>query len=180
MRPSGAGASGWRWRGRQAPDRRPANERPGPPHLRGGGADRIGILGRGLGGFTTSLLATLDEKLAFAIPIIPLASIADIAKNSGRFVGSEQEQALQYEGLESVHRAVSPLARPPRIDGDRMLILAASGDKITPVDHARRLADHFGAPLETFHGGHILQFGRADAFRSAGRLLGRLGLLAGR
>jgi predicted alpha/beta hydrolase family esterase len=61
-----------------------------------------------------------------------------------------------------------------------MLILAASGDKITPVEHARRLADHFGAPLEMFDGGHILQFGRADAFRSVGKLLGRLGLMAGR
>ena len=149
-------------------------------YLRGRGAESIGIMGMSLGGYTTSLMATLDENLAFAIPIIPLASIADIAKTSGRFVGSPQEQALQFEGLESVHRAVSPLARPPKIDRDRMLILAASGDKITPVDHARRLADHFGAPLETFHGGHILQFGRADAFRSAGRLLGKLGLLAGR
>lgn len=149
-------------------------------YLRGRGAESIGIMGMSLGGYTTSLWATLEESLAFAIPIIPLASIADIAKNAGRFVGSPQEQIQQYEGLVSVHRAVSPLARPPKIDRDRMLILAAQGDKITPVDHARRLADHLGAPLELFHGGHILQFGRADAFRSVGRLLGKLGLLAGR
>lgn len=149
-------------------------------YLRGRGAESIGVMGMSLGGYTTSLLATLDEDLAFAIPIIPLASIAEIAKGAGRFVGSPQEQALQFDSLEAVHRAVSPLARPSRIDRDRMLILAASGDKITPVDHARRLADHFGAPLEMFHGGHILQFGRADAFRSVGKLLGRLGLMAGR
>lgn len=149
-------------------------------YLRGRGASSIGLMGMSLGGYTTSLFATLEADLAFAVPIIPLASIADIAKNAGRFVGSPREQALQYEGLDAVHRAISPFARPSRIDGDRMLILAASGDKITPVDHARRLADHFGAPLEMFHGGHILQFGRADAFRSAGRLLGKLGLLVGR
>lgn len=149
-------------------------------YLRGRGAESVGIMGMSLGGYTTSLLATLDESLSFAVPIIPLASIADIAKNAGRFVGSPAEQEMQYAGLESVHRVVSPMARPSRIDKDRVLILAASGDQITPVDHARRLADHFGAPLETFHGGHILQFGRADAFRSVGRLLGKLGLLGGR
>ncbi len=149
-------------------------------YLRERGAESIGIMGMSLGGYTTSLLATLEESLAFAIPIIPLASIADIAKNAGRFTGSPEEQAQQFAGLEAVHRAVSPLARRPRMDGDRVLILAAQGDKITPVDHAQRLAEHFNAPLETFHGGHILQFGRADAFRSVGRLLGRLGLMAGR
>jgi hypothetical protein len=44
------------------------------------------------------------------------------------------------------------------------------------VDHARRLASHFNAPLELMTGGHLLQFGRADAFRAIGRMLGRLGL----
>jgi pimeloyl-ACP methyl ester carboxylesterase len=55
-------------------------------------------------------------------------------------------------------------------------VLGAEGDRITPIAHARRLAEHFGAPLEVFAGGHILQFGRADAFRAAGKLLGRLRL----
>jgi len=126
------------------------------------------------------LLATLDARIAFAVPIIPLASIAEVARASGRFVGTPEEQRLQFEGLDAVHRCVSPLARPSLVSADRMLVLAADGDKITPVEHARKLAEHFGAPLETFHGGHLLQFGRADAFRAAGRLLGRLGLLSRR
>ena len=46
------------------------------------------------------------------------------------------------------------------------------------MHHAQRLADHFGAPLETFVGGHLLQFGRADAFRRVGRLLGELRIIA--
>ena len=149
-------------------------------YLRERGAESVGVMGMSLGGYTTSLLATLDDDLAFAVPIIPLASIPEIARSAGRFVGSPEEQTLQCEALDAVHRAVSPFARTPRIDPDRMLVLAALGDKITPIEHARKLADHFGASLETFHGGHILQFGRADAFRSVGRLLGRLGLLSAR
>jgi dienelactone hydrolase len=148
--------------------------------LRDRGAEAVGMMGMSLGGYTTSLLATLDDTLTFAAPIIPLASIADVARMAGRFVGSPEQQRLQYEGLEAAHRVVSPFARPSRLPADRVLILAASGDKITPVEHARKLADHFGAPLELFHGGHLLQFGRGDAFRAVGRMLGRIGLFVRR
>jgi len=148
--------------------------------LRGRGSEAVGLMGMSLGGYTTSLLATLEENLAFAVPIIPLASIAEIARSTGRFVGTEDEQEKQFEALDAVYRHVSPFSRKSRIATDRVLVLAAEGDRITPVAHARRLAEHFGAPLETFHGGHLLQFGRADAFRAVGRMLGRLGLFSRR
>jgi hypothetical protein len=148
-------------------------------YLLGRGAPHVGAMGMSLGGYTTSLLATVEERLSFAVPMIPLASIAHLARSLGRFTGDAGEQRAQFEGLEAAHRAVSPLARPSRVDGDRMLVLAAEGDRITPIEHARWLAEHFGAPLHVFPGGHILQFGRADAFRAMGRLLGRLGLFGG-
>jgi pimeloyl-ACP methyl ester carboxylesterase len=148
--------------------------------LRARGAPAAGSMGMSLGGYTTSLLATIDEKLDFAVPMIPLASIADLARAGGRFVGDVEQQRLQFEGLEAALRVVSPLARPSRIARDRVLILAAAGDRITPPSHARWLANHFGAPLTTFHGGHLLQFGRAQGFRAAGKMLGRLGLLSSR
>ncbi len=71
---------------------------------------------------------------------------------------------------------VSPLHRTPRIPGERMLVVGARADRITPVVHARRLAHHFGAPLESWHGGHLLQFGRSEKFRRIGRLLDDLAL----
>ncbi len=145
-------------------------------HLLARGAPGFGAMGMSLGGYSTSLLATVEDRLSFAVPMIPLASIAHLARSLGRFTGDAGEQRAQFEGLEAAHRAVSPLARPSRVDPGRVLVLAAEGDRITPIDHARWLADHFGAPLHVFPGGHILQFGRADAFRAVGRMLGRLGL----
>jgi dienelactone hydrolase len=145
-------------------------------HLYARGAPAVGVMGMSLGGYTTSLAATVEERLAFAVPIIPLASLATIAHGMGRLIGTPDQQRVQREGLERAHRVVSPLARPARIDRDRILVLAAEGDRITPVEHARRIADHFGAPLEVYHGGHLLHFWRGDAFRSVGRLMGRLGL----
>ena len=144
------------------------------------GAPAVGVMGMSLGGYTTSLLATVDSSLAFAVPIIPLASIADVARHNDRFVGTPDQKRAQHEALDAVHRAVSPFARPPRIAPERALVVGAAGDQITPVDHAQRLAAHFNAPLEIMAGGHLLQFGRADAFRAIGRMLGRLGLLEGR
>lgn len=145
--------------------------------LRDRGAPAVGVMGMSLGGYTASLLATVVSDLAFAVPIIPLVSIADFARDGGRLVGSDEEQRIQHGALDDAHRVVSPLARPPRLSPDRVLVIAGDGDRITPIAHARRISEHFRAPLETFAGGHILQFGRADAFRAAGRMLGRLGLL---
>ena len=145
-------------------------------HLLDRGAPDVGVMGMSLGGYTTALLATVERRLSFAVPMIPLASLAHMARSLGRFTGSPDEQRAQHEALDAAHRAVSPLARPSLIDPDRVLVAAAEGDRITPIEHARALALHFDAPLHVFHGGHILQFGRGDAFRATGRLLGRLGL----
>lgn len=149
-------------------------------HLRDRGAPTVGVLGMSLGGYTSSLLATVEPGLGFAVPMIPLASIADFARTGGRLVGTGEEQRLQYEAIEAAYRVVSPLARPPAIERERVLVVGAAADRITPIEHARRLATHFDAPLEVFPGGHLLQFGRGEAFRSVGRLLGRLGLLVPR
>lgn len=149
-------------------------------YLESRGSPSVGVMGMSLGGYTAALLATLDPRLAFAVPMIPLASIADFARDGGRLVGTPEQQALQHAALERVHRVVSPLARPSQLSSERVLIVAGEGDRITPMAHARRLAAHFGAPLEVFYGGHILQAGRASAFRAVGRMLRRLGLLASR
>jgi dienelactone hydrolase len=145
-------------------------------HLYDRGAPAVGVMGMSLGGYTTSLVATIDERLSFAVPIIPLASMSAIADSLGRLVGSAEEQRLQQEALERAYRVISPLARPARLASDRILVAAAEADRITPPEHARRLAAHFGAQLEMFPGGHLLQLGRGQAFRAIGRLLGRLGL----
>jgi hypothetical protein len=144
--------------------------------LRARGAPHVGVMGMSLGGYTTSLLATVEEGLAFAVPIIPLASIADFAREQGR-LGRGEEVGAQHAALEEANRIVSPFARPGLVPGERMVVVAARADRITPAAHAERLARHFGARLVEFHGGHLLQFGRSEAFREIGRHLERLGVL---
>lgn len=146
--------------------------------LRGQGNEQVGVMGMSLGGYTTSLAATVEPSLAFAVPVIPLASLADFARDQGRLGATAEEAQREHEALERVYAPVSPLHRPLAIDRERVLVVAAEADRITPIHHARRLATHFDAPLETFVGGHLLQFGRAEGFRRVGRLLGELGVIS--
>ncbi len=140
------------------------------------GHPAVGAIGMSLGGYTTALAATAEPALAFAVPMIPLASLADFARDQGRLGATPEQTMAQHRALERVHRVVSPLHRAPQLASERMLVIGAEADRITPVAHARRLARHFGAPLETWPGGHLLQLGRAEKFRSIGRLLDRLSL----
>lgn len=144
------------------------------------GAPAVGAMGMSLGGYTTALAVTADPGLAFGVPMIPLASIADFAREGGRLIGTDDEQRAQHAALEQAHRPVSPFARPPRVEASRLLILAGQADRITPASHAERLASHLSAPMRVFPGGHLLQFGRGDGFRDVARMLRDLDLLAPR
>jgi pimeloyl-ACP methyl ester carboxylesterase len=145
--------------------------------LSGRGHPDVGVMGMSLGGYSTALAATVMPQLSFAIPVIPLTSIADFAREQGRLGGNEDEEAREHQALEAVYRLVSPLHRTPLVERDRMMIIAAEADRITPISHAERLADHFHVALDTWHGGHLLQFGRSEKFREVGRLLNRLGVI---
>jgi len=138
--------------------------------LRARGAPSVGVMGMSLGGYTVSLLATIEPGLASLAPIIPLASLADFALEQGR-LGTGDEARAQRDALEEANRIVSPFARPSLVPPERVLVVAARRDHITPIAHAERLARHFGAKTVLFEGGHLLQFGRAEAFRAIGRWL---------
>lgn len=145
--------------------------------LRERGAPFVGVMGMSLGGYTASLLATVEE-LDFVVPMIPLASIADFARDRERLVGLPSQRQDQHDALERAYSVVSPMSRPPRTLPTRGLVLAARGDHITPPTHAARLAQHLGARTHTFDGGHVLQLGRGDAFRAVARMLRAEGILA--
>ncbi|HZS41912.1 MAG TPA: hypothetical protein VFF06_34015 [Polyangia bacterium] len=139
----------------------------------------LAMTGMSLGGYTTALYATV-EKLAAAAPMIPVASFPDLLWAHGE--GRPERARAEREGITlamlrdsmAVH---TPLERKPLLDGDRVLVVSAEGDRIAPPEHATRLARHFAAEELRFAGGHVLQLGRGDAFRALARRLGQLGIL---
>jgi pimeloyl-ACP methyl ester carboxylesterase len=134
----------------------------------------LGVMGMSLGGYSAALLATLEAALRFAVLLVPLAAIEEIAYRDGRLLGSPLEQAAQRDALRAAQWPISPLARPSLVPGERMIVLAGEADRVTGLDHAQRLAQHFSAPLSVFHGGHLLQAGREEAFEPVWRLLSKI------
>jgi pimeloyl-ACP methyl ester carboxylesterase len=145
--------------------------------LEGRGATSVGMMGMSLGGYTTALMATVHEGLAFAVPLIPLSSLADFARDQGRLGTGEKAQA-QHAALEAANRVVSPFARPSRIAPERVLVVGAEADRVTPISHAERVAAHLRAPLLRVGGGHLVQTWRAEAFRAVKGMLRNVGVLA--
>jgi pimeloyl-ACP methyl ester carboxylesterase len=134
------------------------------------------MMGMSLGGYTTSLMATLEPELAFAVPLIPLASLADFARDQGR-LGRGPKVGEQHAALEAANFVVSPMARAARLPASRMLVVGAEGDRVTPVAHAERLAAHLGAPLMRVTGGHLVQVWRREAFWAVRGMLEREGIV---
>ncbi len=147
--------------------------------LRARGAPHVGVMGMSLGGYTSSLLATVSSDLDFVMPMIPLASVADIAREQGR-LGTGAQADVQHGALERANWVVSPLARPLKVASQRAIVVAAEHDRITPSAHAQRIATHFGCALVTIPGGHLVQLGRSEAFRALASMLEREGIIAAR
>ncbi len=139
----------------------------------------LAISGMSLGGYTTALFATLEAP-AFVCPMIPVASFPDLFWEYGE--GQPERARAEREGitLDMLRAAMSihtPIARRPKVAPERVLVVAAEGDRISPPSHATRLARHFACEELRFAGGHLLQLGRGDAFRALARKLAEQGLI---
>ncbi len=129
--------------------------------LRRRGHSEVGAWGMSLGGYTASLLATVEPELGFLVPVIPLVCLADYAFEK-RLVSERVRPSLR-----AAHECIAPLDRPPLIEGDRVFVIGARGDRITPISHAEKLSAHFGARLHRWPGSHLLQIGRRKAWEEA-------------
>ncbi len=125
------------------------------------GASAVIGMGMSLGAYSLALWATLDPLDHLAL-FTPASSMATIAHEHGQ-LGVGEVGARLAPLLEAALAPISPLARTPRLDGSRVMVVAGAEDRITPERHAARFAEHFHGELLRIPGGHLLQFGRARA-----------------
>lgn len=128
----------------------------------------IGPVGMSLGAYCSALWASLDP-LDFVIPIVPLASMAElvweIVANKPEFQAIVAA-GISLEALEEVYRLHSPLAFAPATPIENQFIVAGLGDRIVPARQPKLLWDHWKRPkLYWFSGGHVAQFQGEKAFR---------------
>ncbi|MGH7858912.1 MAG: alpha/beta hydrolase family protein, partial [Candidatus Binatia bacterium] len=134
--------------------------------LRHEGAASVGVAGFSLGGYMTALLASVEPELAFAAPIIPVASFADLLwERAGRRGEHEAARAagMSLELFRKLFAPHCPLDHRPQVERERRLVIAGEGDRIAPPGHARALAAHWRTEVEWFPGGHLAQLGRRAA-----------------
>ena len=140
----------------------------------------VGVMGMSLGGYTTALWTTVDDRLAFAVPWIPAVDMADLMWRHGEDSPARRravKAGVSADLLREVFSVHMPTGRPTLLSPARRMIVAGRGDLITPPDQAERLWKHWDeCAIHWFPGGHLAQVGRADALRAVRRHLDTLDL----
>lgn len=118
----------------------------------------VGLYGVSLGGYTSALVASLEEGLSAVIAGIPVTDLPDLYRRHS--TPAVRRRALDAGALgpraDAVHSVVSPLVLPPLVARDRRYIFAGVGDRMSTAGQARRLWEHWQRPsIEWYPGGHI-------------------------
>ena len=128
--------------------------------LRARGAKRVGAYGISLGAYTAALLATV-EPLDFVLTGIPLCDVPELYVGHCPTSMRAHAEATGLVGPEmrELFTLVSPLAGPPLVPHEHRYLFAATGDRIVPPVHARRLWEHWERPtIRWYSGGHVSFF----------------------
>jgi pimeloyl-ACP methyl ester carboxylesterase len=145
-------------------------------YLEGRGVTKVGVTGISLGGYTSSLLAAVEDRLQFAIPNVPVVSLADLVlewfplnvpiKSLLKLSGTSVREARH---MLAVH---SPLTYRPLLPKERLMVIAGAGDRLAPPKHARLLWDHWDRPhIHWFPGNHLLHLDQGKYLKEIARFL---------
>jgi hypothetical protein len=145
-------------------------------HLQDEGVEQIGLTGLSLGGYTTALLAAVDDRLAVAIPNAPVIDLPMLLREwfpAGQLLGLVHK--LNGVPIEELERAVavhSPLNYDPVIAHERLMIIGGLGDRLAPPAQSEALWEHWGQPrLHWYPGNHTLHVNRGAYLKEMGRFM---------
>src|SRR5690606_24341643 len=92
--------------------------------LRAEGAGRIGLVGLSLGGYTTALVASLEDRIDCAIAGVPAAEFGELTcyHATGRALALAAEANITPGRIAAALTPVAPLMLAPRVDRERRFI----------------------------------------------------------
>lgn len=139
-------------------------------YLRHTGVERIALTGISLGGYTSALVASVDDRLEAVIPNCPVVTPATMFdewfpanKLMGlglRMSGISRDELIA--GL-SYHSPLNYRPLPPK---DRRMIITGLGDRMAPPGQAVTLWEHWNrCALHWFPGSHVLHVSQLDYLR---------------
>jgi pimeloyl-ACP methyl ester carboxylesterase len=145
-------------------------------YLRHTGVDRIALTGISLGGYTSALVASVDDRLETVIPNCPVVTPAQVfdewfPANKLIRLGLRLSNISRDEltaGL-SYH---CPLNYQPLLPKDRRMIITGLGDRMATPEQAVMLWEHWDrCALHWFPGSHVLHVSQLDYLRRMTRFL---------
>jgi pimeloyl-ACP methyl ester carboxylesterase len=130
-------------------------------YLESRSAEQFGVTGISLGGYTSAILAAVDDRLAFAIPNVPVVSIVDILLEwaPASWIAKALMIANDMSICEARHQVAvhCPLTYKPLLPKERLMIVGGAGDRLAPPKHARLLWDHWDrCQIHWFPGNHVV------------------------
>ena len=140
------------------------------------GVPKAGVTGISLGGYTTGVLAAVEDRLSFALPNVPVVSLVDLLYEWFP-VSPILKAGLRIGGI-NIHEArhtmaVScPLTYKPLLPKEKLMIISGAGDRLAPPKHTRLLWEHWGrCRLHWFPGNHIIHLDQGKYLKDMAQFL---------
>ena len=146
------------------------------------GVEQVGVTGLSLGGFTAAMLASVEKKLAFSIPNVPVVSFADLVQEwqpiGAMMRGALSAMKMDMSDARRLTAVACPLTYKPVLPKERLMIVGGVGDRLAPPKHSRVLWDHWGRPnIHWFPGSHIIHLDRGAYLMEMARFMSGIGFL---
>lgn len=140
------------------------------------GVDRIALTGMSLGGYTSAVIASVDDRLQAVIPNVPVVApdqTIDEWFPANKVVAlRNMMSSTDSELTKAATRFSSPLNYQPVVSRDRRLIITGLGDRLAPPEQAEMLWEHWGrCAFHWFPGNHILHVSQPDYLRRMTRFM---------
>ncbi|WP_260761557.1 S9 family peptidase [Mycobacterium sp. SMC-4] len=140
------------------------------------GVDRLALTGMSLGGYTSALIASVDDRIAAVIPNVPVVTpdrTVDEWFPANKMVALREWIAGTDTALaEEATMYSSPLNYAPLPARERRLIIAGLGDRLAPPEQAEMLWQHWDrCAFHWFPGNHVLHVSQPDYLRRMTRFM---------
>jgi pimeloyl-ACP methyl ester carboxylesterase len=141
------------------------------------GVDRVALTGMSLGGYTSALIASVDDRIQAVIPNVPVVTpdkTVDEWFPANKVVALRDRIAGTDKSLsDAATMYSSPLNYRPLPAKDRRLIIAGLGDRLAPPEQAEILWKHWDrCAFHWFPGNHVLHVSQPDYLRRMTRFMG--------
>lgn len=139
-------------------------------YLRHTGVDRVALTGISLGGYTSALVASVDDRLAAVIPNCPVVTPATMFDQwfpANKLVGLGLAlSSINRDELNAGLAYHCPLNYQPQLSKDRRMIITGLADRMAPPGQAVMLWEHWDhCALHWFPGSHVLHVSQLDYLR---------------